>query len=135
MGSASDSAPGPDHTSGVARPSVPMRLRSRPLSFATSKSSRQCSHTILPAVGLVTPSATVSGNGDPPAQQPKLFDRLRDSLRTREYGLVGNHLRPRLRLIPVHNPLLLVTFMPFVTWRLRLTLGQLGGHRRKPDNS
>jgi len=134
MGWARDSAPDPNRTSGKARSSVPVCLQSRPLSAPASVSSRQSPHAIFPAVGRVTPRATVSVNGDPPAQQPKLLDRLRDALRACEYSLAGNHLRPRLRLIPVHNPLLLVTFMPFVTWRLRLTLGQLVGHRRKPDN-
>jgi hypothetical protein len=49
-------------------------------------------------------------------------------------GFSENHLRPRLRLPTAPNPLPLVVFLPLAIWRLRLTLGQLGGHRRKPDN-
>jgi hypothetical protein len=134
MRSARDSAPDPNHTSNMARSSVPMRLRSRPPSAPALTSPPQSSHAILPAVDRATPRATVSGNGRPPAQQPKLLDRLRDALRTFEYGLAGNHPSPRPRLTTAPNPLLLVAFMPLATWRLRLTLGQLGGHRRKPDN-
>ena len=47
---------------------------------------------------------------------------------------VRRKLRPRLRLPTAPNQLLLVAFMPLATWRLMLTLGQFGGHRRKPDN-
>ena len=176
MGSARDSAPDSNHTRGMARSSVPMRLRSRPPSAPASASSRQSSRAILPAVYRVTPRAIVSGNGRPPAQQPKLLDRLRDALRARHYsprteqgyrrtmlpvavkgplwehlvrvrqiyqqdlterygsGLAGNLLRPLLRLTTAPSPLLLVAFIPLTTWRLRLTLGQFGGHGRKPDN-
>ena len=86
MGSARGSAPAPNHTSSMARSSVPMRLRSRPPSAPASASSRQSSRAILPAVYRVTPRAIVSGNGRPPAQQPKLLDRLRDALRVCEYS-------------------------------------------------
>jgi hypothetical protein len=85
MGSARDSAPDPNHTSGMARSSVPMRLRSRSPSAPASASSRQSLHAILPVVDQVTPRATVSGNSRPPAQQPKLLDRLREGLRSHEY--------------------------------------------------
>ena len=134
MGSARDSAPDPNHTSSMARPSAPVRLRSRLPAAPASASPPQSSHAILPAADRVTPRATVSGSGRPPGQQPKLFDRLREALRTCEFSLAGNHLRPRPRLTTAPNPLLLVALMPLATWRLRLTLGQFGGHRRKPDN-
>ena len=59
MGSARDSAPDPNHTSGMARSSVPMRLRSRLHSAPASASSRQSSRAILPTVDRVTSRATV----------------------------------------------------------------------------
>ena len=86
MGSARDSAPDPNHTSGMARSSVPMRRRFRPPSAPASASSRQSSRAILPAVDRLSPRATVSGNGRPPAQQPKLLDRLREALRALQYS-------------------------------------------------
>jgi hypothetical protein len=86
MGSARDSAPVSNHTRGMARSSVPMRLRSRPPSASASASLLQSSRAILPAVYRVTPRATVSGNVRPPGLQPKLLDRLRDALRARRYS-------------------------------------------------
>jgi hypothetical protein len=86
MGSARDSAPDPNHTSGMARSSVPMRLRSRPPSAPASVYLRQSSRAFLPAVGRVTSRATVSGSGHLPAQQPKLFDSFYDAPRAFEYS-------------------------------------------------
>ena len=83
MGSARDSALDPNHTSSMARSSVPVRLWSYPPSAPASASSRQPSRAILPAVDRVAPRATVSDNGRPPAQQPKLLDRLREALALR----------------------------------------------------
>jgi hypothetical protein len=85
MGSARDSAPDPNHTSGMARSSVPMCLWSRLPSAPASASSRQSSCAILPAVDLVTPHATASGKGRPPGQQPKLPDRPGEALRSYHY--------------------------------------------------
>lgn len=84
MESARDSASDPNHTSGMARSSVPVRLLSCPPSTPASASPPQSSHAILPAVDRVTPRATVSSNGRPPAQQSKFLDRLRGALRARQ---------------------------------------------------
>ncbi len=118
MGSARDSAPDSNQTSAMARSSVPVRLRTRPLSAPASASSRQSSRAILPAVDRVTPRATVSGSGRPPAQQPKLLDRLLEALRARQCsprteqgyrrtmlpGAVKDPLREhRIRLCQIHQ--------------------------------
>ncbi len=86
MGSARDSAPDSNHTSSMARSSVHMRLRFRSPSAPASASPEQSSRTILPAIDRVTPCATVSGNGHPSTQKPKLLDRLREALRARQYS-------------------------------------------------
>lgn len=85
MGSARDSAPDPNSTRGMARSSVPTRLRCPPPSSPASASSRQSSRPILPTVDRVTPRATVRVNDRPPAQQCMLLHCLREALRACHY--------------------------------------------------
>ena len=73
MGSARDSVPDPNHTSGMARSSVSMRLQSRPPSAPASVSPSQSPHAISPAVDQVTPRATGSTNGSRPANSPSCW--------------------------------------------------------------
>ena len=151
MGSASDRSPDPTRTTNWARPPLPTGPRGTP---PTPSSPAPPPFGRQPTLHDPLRDALHARHYSPRAEQgyrrtmlPEAENGpLREHLvRVRQIhqqdladrygsGLAGNHLRPRLRLPTAPNPLLLVAFIPLATWRHRLTLGQLGGHRRKPDN-
>ncbi len=83
MGSARDRAPDLTRSPTVARPSLPTRLRLRPIA-STESWGATLPWQEPPRSGGATPASSARFPATPPSgRQPKLLDRLRDALRSR----------------------------------------------------
>ncbi len=86
MGSARESSPEANRSSGSTRPPLPLRVRRLPASGIVPATPSRLPRVFPKSEAKLSPLVLAPAGAPPPSRQPKLLDRLRDALRARHYS-------------------------------------------------